>query len=84
MKTEALVLADDKLRLDFCALTGALTGMTALETGWKVLDRPRLGLAFKLLVPKGRRRNNPVDGERQRVSAVERAADLMAKVDGTR
>jgi len=70
-----ITLANDALSLEFSPDTGALTGLTAVATGWKVLDRPHLGLSFKLIVPKGRRRNNPVDGERQALTSHAVAAD---------
>lgn len=75
MPHDTLTLADVALRLEFAGDTGALTGLTAVETGWKVLDRPHLGLSFKLIVPSGRRRNNPVDGEKQTLQSATRGAD---------
>ena len=75
MSTKTLTLADEQLKLEFSAESGALVGMTALATGWKILDRPHLGLSFRLFVPRGRRRNNPVDGEKQRLTSVTQSAD---------
>ena len=41
----------------------------------RLLDRPGLGLSFRLLVPLPNRRNNNVFGEQQRVASVEPAPD---------
>ena len=49
MKT--FTLENQSLRLTFDCATGALVGLTALETGWEILNRPELGLSFRLLVP---------------------------------
>ncbi len=74
-----LYLQNETLRLQFDRHTGALTGLTALPTGWKILDRPELGLSFRLLVPlrdqqdwhapADRPRNNTVEGEKQSLSS---------------
>ena len=70
-----IVLANDSLRLEFARDTGALIGLTAVETDWSVLDRPQVGLSFRLLLPLPDRRNNPVHGEKQTLSAVEMSDD---------
>lgn len=69
---ERLILGNGALRLGFDPSTGALVEFTATEGGgWHVLDRPHLGLSFRLLVPLPGRRNNEVLGQRQRLSSVE-------------
>jgi hypothetical protein len=71
-----LILENKTLRLEFDRQTGAVVGLTALPTGWEILNRPELGLSFRLLVPLSEeRRNNPVFGEKQKVSAVEITPD---------
>ncbi len=65
-----VMLANDALRLRFSRQTGRLTEVVALETGWHVLDRPDLGLSFRLMVPLPDRRDNPVHGEGQPLSAL--------------
>jgi hypothetical protein len=71
-----LVLKNEMLRLEFAGDTGALVSLTARETGWQILNRPHLGLSFRLLVPLSEeRRNNPVFGEKQKVTSVKVAAD---------
>ncbi|NLF30789.1 MAG: hypothetical protein GX591_07875 [Planctomycetes bacterium] len=81
-----ITLSNNHLRLTFDGATGALIGFDGLEGGWPVFDRPELGLSFRLLVPtrpmgdwhtEGRR-NNPVHGEKQRLTAVQVADDGRA------
>jgi len=80
---DTCVLENDALRLTFDRATGALVGLTAIETNWSLLDRPHLGLSFRLLVPLRRstddwltgKRNNPVFGEKQALTSLDVAAD---------
>ncbi len=80
---DTLTLENQSLRLTFDRATGALVGLSSVETGWAVLNRPHLGLSFRLLVPLRRsednwlsgRRNNAVLGEKQRLTALEATAD---------
>jgi hypothetical protein len=48
---DTVELRSDTLRLEFDRRTGALVRLEAPATGWRILDRPRLGLSFRLLVP---------------------------------
>ena len=48
---QELVLENETLRLEFSRETGALVGLVAKPQGWALLDRPHLGLSFRLLVP---------------------------------
>jgi hypothetical protein len=68
---DIITLENDALRLAFARETGALVGFTDKLTAWEVINRPYLGLSFQLLLPLPNRRNNPVYGEKQRVSAVD-------------
>ena len=70
-----MVLANETLRLEFDPDTGALIHVATADGGWQILDRPGLGLSFRLLVPLPNRRNNNVFGEQQRVASVETAPD---------
>ncbi|MGC9468289.1 MAG: DUF6259 domain-containing protein [Anaerolineae bacterium] len=75
---DTFVLENDSLRLTFDRASGAMVGLTTVETGWPILDRPHLGLSFQLLVPLRRsdedlltgRRNNPVLGEKQFLTSL--------------
>ena len=69
------VLSNRTLRLEFSRTTGALVGLSAVQSGWQMFSRPHLGLSFRLLLPLPNRRNNPVFGEQQTVTSVEIAAD---------
>ncbi len=64
-------LENASLRLRFDRESGALVSLTAVETGWKILDRPHLGLSFRLLLPLLAQRNNPVFGEKQKLTSLE-------------
>lgn len=65
------MLANDTLRLELAHDTGAVVGLTADKTGRRILDRPHLGLSFRLMVPirgmgdwhTGGRRTDQVLGE---------------------
>src|ERR1035437_4028802 len=65
-----IILENEALRLRFDRETCCLTELVALQTGWHVLDRPDLGLSFRLMIPLPGQRNNPVYGEHQPASAV--------------
>ncbi len=39
---------------------GTITELSAVKTGWSILNRPALGLSFRLMIPLPERRNNPV------------------------
>ena len=66
-----IVLKNKTLRLEFNRENGALIRLSAVESGWKILNRPHLGLSFRLMVPLPGRRNNPVFGEKQKTTSVE-------------
>jgi hypothetical protein len=67
-----IILENTNLHLEFDQSIGALVHMTCSETGWKILDRPHVGLSFRLLVPISEdQRNNPVYGEKQSLSHLD-------------
>jgi hypothetical protein len=76
---ETFTLSNQALEMTFDRESGALIGLMAREMGWKILDRPSLGLSFQLLVPLrkdedwhlGGPRNNPVLGEKQRLTKLD-------------
>jgi hypothetical protein len=72
------LLKTKSLELRFCADTGALVSAVAPETGWVIHRRAELGLSWRLLVPVNEElRNNPVYGEKQRVSTAECGDDFV-------
>jgi sugar phosphate isomerase/epimerase len=66
-----VTLQNQTLKFEFSKETGALVGLTAVQTGWKILDRPQLGLSFRLMLPMEGKRNNPVWGEQQKLTSME-------------
>lgn len=73
---EPVVLDNGNLRLSFNPQNGALCGLSAPGLMWDILDRPELGLSFRLLVPLSEeKRNNSVFGEKQTLSALNPSAD---------
>ena len=77
---DVIVLKNNNLCLELNPSDGALIGLTAVKTGWKILDRPQLGLSFRLLVPIPDRRNNPIYGEKQIVSDIKVSPDSSSAV----
>ena len=76
-------LKNDNLALEFQRDNGALVGLTALRSGWKILERPELGLSFRLLVPLNEeRRDNPVLGEKQTLTRLEIGQDGRSALFG--
>ena len=66
-----ITLSNNNLSLEIDQQKGALLRMQAAKTGWRILDRPHLGLSFRLLLPLSEeRRNNPVHGEKQTCSSI--------------
>lgn len=67
---DTLTLQNKTLKMEFSMETGALVGLTAVESGWKILDRPQLGLSYRLMLPIEGKRNNAVYGEKQTLSSA--------------
>lgn len=66
------------LKLEFSEENGALIGMSSAITGWVIHRRPQLGLSWRLLVPiSDELRNNPVYGEKQKLSSFEVKEDRV-------
>ena len=71
-----IILENQSLHMEFSIDNGSLVGLTAHNSGWKILDRPQLGLSFRLLIPLSEeRRNNPVFGEKQKVTSIDVTPD---------
>jgi hypothetical protein len=68
-------LENKTLTLIFGSECGILAGLSSKLTGWEILNRPHLGLSFRLLLPLPGRRNNPVFGEKQKLTALEIGED---------
>src|SRR5512132_1789143 len=68
---DTFTLENDSLRLEFSRQNGALVGLSSIASGWQMLDRPSLGLSFRLLLPLPERRDNPVFGEQQTLAALD-------------
>ena len=81
MDMSNITLETKSLHLAFCAETGALVDLAAPNTGWHILDRPELGLSWRLMVPLGEElRNNDVHGEKQKLASVTRGEDRITFV----
>lgn len=79
---DSYILDNGNLRLRISKATGVLEGLTAVKTGWCILDRPELGLSFRLLIPLDDRRSNQVFGEDQALTSatVSPAGDAITLV----
>ena len=73
---DTLSLENNTLKLVFDRANGALVGVTAVQSGWEILNRPQVGLGFRMLLPLSEEmRNNPVYGEKQALTRLEVAPD---------
>ena len=76
-----MILETKSLHLEFCDKTGALTALTAKDTNWQILNRPELGLSWRLMVPLGEElRNNDVLGEKQKLTSAKVDKDQVTFV----
>ena len=79
------ILKNETLELKFNDQNGTMTGIRSVLTGWEIMNRPHLGLSFRLLLPMPGRRNNPVYGEKQKVTSYDVSKDgreVTYKYDG--
>ncbi|MAE76445.1 MAG: hypothetical protein CMJ85_06230 [Planctomycetes bacterium] len=67
-------LANDDVYARFDDTTGALCELESRRTGWRIQNRPELGRAFTMLVPRPDRRNNAVTAA-QPLAAIEQSPD---------
>ena len=70
-----VIVEDNKLLVAFDSDTAALTRMEDKSTHWVIERRPELGVSFRLFAPLPERRYNPVFGQRQHVSAVNKISN---------
>ena len=75
-----ITLKNETLALEFDKEKGTLIGVASALTGWKPLDKPELGLSYRLMVPMPGRRDNPVYGEKQRQCSVDITPDGRSAV----
>lgn len=61
-----IILEDGDLQLTFDGENGSLIKIVAGK--WNLLDQSELGLSFRLMLPYGRRRNNQIYGNTQKLS----------------
>ena len=69
-----MLLSNQHLHATFDDATGALSTLESRATGWRLQDRPELGLGFRMLVPLPDRRNNQVTGP-QKLAGIEQSTD---------
>lgn len=74
------ILENSTLCLEFDTEKGTLAGITAVKTGWRILERLHLGLSFRLMVPLPGRRNNPVYGEKQLPDSIHVESDRHSAI----
>lgn len=70
-----VILEDEKLLVAFDSDSGALTRMEDKLTHWVIERRPELGVSFRLFAPLPERRYNPVLGQRQHLSAINKISN---------
>jgi Domain of unknown function (DUF6259) len=84
------ILKNANLELGISRTNGAIVSLSAIQTGWQILDRPHLGLSFRLLVPlrepqdwhteSNHPRNHAVYGEKQTLSSFETPAENVVRL----
>src|SRR5690242_5080590 len=68
-------LNTDTLEVGFDPQSGAIAALRSTSGSWAILDRPNLGLSFRLLVPLPDRRMNYVEGVEQQPPAISWSED---------
>ncbi len=71
----AIALENSLLKAEFDPKTGALIGLESKMTGWRIQNRPQLGLSFRLHLPLPDRRSNYVLGSEQKLESWVRSED---------
>jgi hypothetical protein len=70
-----VTLEDNSLLVAFDSDSGALTRLENKETHWNIERRPELGVSFRMFAPLPERRYNPILGQKQHASEVEKISD---------
>lgn len=77
---EEVVLEDAEIRIAFDSVSGALVSMEKKSGSWTVERRPDLAASFRLFVPLSKRRDNFVEGRRQRALRVEKLSENQVRI----
>ena len=72
---DGVLLENSKLKAVFSKENGALIFLADKSSGWRIQNRPELGLSFNLLVPMPQRRSNYVRGRDQKLKSFKLAVD---------
>ncbi|HEV2320456.1 MAG TPA: hypothetical protein VGV18_11940, partial [Verrucomicrobiae bacterium] len=70
-----ITLQDNFLLVSFDSSSGALIRFENKNPHWVIGRRPELGVSFRLFAPLPNRRYNPVFGQKQRVTAIQRISN---------
>ena len=70
-----LTLKNKHITATFDEKTGALVELISNKTKWRIQNRKELGLSFRMLVPLPNRRNNLVQGTKQKCSSFKLSGD---------
>lgn len=74
----SIILQTKSLRLSFCEETGALYQIVAIDTGWEIMNQPKSGLSWRIMLPLSEElRNNDALGEKQKLSSYEELEDRI-------
>ena len=75
-----VVIQDADLLVAFDPASGALTRMERKSTRWPIERRPALGASFRLMAPMPTRRQNFIEGGKQRAKNLEKISDNQVKI----
>ena len=68
----SIELNTKSMRLEFDEETGAVYRITALKTGWDIMNSRESGLSWRIMIPLSEElRNNNALGEKQRLSSYQ-------------
>ena len=70
-----VILEDRSLLIGFDGGSGALTRLENKTTHWTIERRSELGVSFRMFAPLPDRRYNPILGQKQRATSVEKLSD---------
>ena len=74
----SIELNTKSMRLEFDEETGAVYRITALKTGWDIMNSRESGLSWRIMIPLSEElRNNNALGEKQRLSSYQADEDRI-------